>query len=108
MDVARLSHIHGNAYKDWLEALKADKPVNVPEGTIACGYYRDPSDEASVTFHPNQMGGFFARKTPVDGEAITISSPSVALDLFNKVKYTPVSYEETMIFLNTRIWPEEA
>lgn len=105
-DEIKLSHIQGDKYKAWSEALKSGKPVDVPKNTIACGYYRSQNN-SSVTFHPNNIGGFYARETSVDGKEHIIASPEYALDVFNDVSKNPVSYEDTLVFLNTQHWPDE-
>jgi hypothetical protein len=89
-------------WKTWRDAVAARKPVDVPKGQVALGYYRARDGEC-IAFLPGDDGPTMWRSSdkflPIQADAI--------VDAFSWVSMNPVSYEDAQAYADTGRWPDQ-
>ncbi len=90
-------------FQRWRDAVAARKPVDVPKGEIAFGYYRARDGEC-LAFLPNDDG------TPYLWRSSNKFAPThldQLVEQFSWVSMNPVSYEDVSAYGETGRWPDQ-
>lgn len=87
----------------WRDALAARKPVDVPKGEIAFGYYRARDGEC-IAFLPDAEGRPYMWRT--SDKPVPTHSDAIA-EQFSWVCRNPVSHEDATFYGVNGRWPEQ-